>query len=92
MIGNDTSRVIKHRRFGSVEFTDFFLPNCFNNLSAKDSSNIVSVNSAMEHNFTYNEEGNRIIKTRGRPALTPAEKMRNYLAHPENRKKNSYTL
>ena len=40
-------------------------------------------------NFTYNEEGNRIIKTKGRPALTPVEKMRIYLADPENRKKHN---
>ena len=42
-----------------------------------------------KNNFTYNEEGNRIIKTKGRPALTQAEKMRKYLADPENRKKHN---
>ena len=45
---------VPYSNAGEDAFKNFFLPNCFNNLSAKDSSNVVPLHSAMERNFTYN--------------------------------------
>ena len=45
---------VPYSNTGNIEFTNFFLPNCFNNLSAKDSSNIVPLHTAIERDFTYN--------------------------------------
>ena len=45
---------VPYANVGDTEFKNFFLPNCFKNLSAKDSSNVIPVHSAMERNFTYN--------------------------------------
>jgi len=45
---------VPYSNTGNIEFTNFFLPNCFNNLSAKDSSDVVPLHTAMERDFTYN--------------------------------------
>ena len=45
---------VPYMNTGETHFRNFFLPNCFSNLSAKDSSNIIPLYSAIERNFTYN--------------------------------------
>jgi hypothetical protein len=45
---------VPYTNTGETHFTNFFLPNCFSNLSAKDSSNIIPLYNATERNFTYN--------------------------------------
>jgi len=45
---------VPYSNTGNIEFTNFFLPNCFNSLSAKDSSDVVPLHTAMERDFTYN--------------------------------------
>jgi hypothetical protein len=45
---------VPYSNTGDIEFTNFFLPNCFNNLSAKDSSNFIPSYRAMEQSFEYN--------------------------------------
>jgi hypothetical protein len=44
---------VPYANTGHVEFTSFFLPHCFKNLSAKDSSSFVPKYFYMEQDFTY---------------------------------------
>ena len=47
---------IPYANTGDVQFQNLFLPNCFDNLSAKDSSNVSATNFYMEPDFSFDSK------------------------------------